>query len=85
MRESGFDIEYYLWVGIFAPKGTPDAVVSFLREASGKAAQTDLFKAALTNLGQELDYIDQPEFAKFWDADAARIEDAVRQIGKVAG
>src|ERR1051325_895472 len=23
LRELGYDIEYYLWVGIFAPKGTP--------------------------------------------------------------
>ncbi len=39
----------------------------------------------MTNLGQELGYQDQPEFAKFWDADAARIEDAVRSIGRVQG
>jgi tripartite-type tricarboxylate transporter receptor subunit TctC len=60
-------------------------VISYLRGALDKAAHTDQFKAALTNLGQELDYMDQPEFAKFWDADAKRIEDAVRQIGKVEG
>jgi hypothetical protein len=29
--------------------------------------------------------MDQPEFAKFWDADAARIEAAIRTIGKVEG
>jgi len=26
--------------------------------------------------------MDQPEFAKFWDADAAKIEAAVKSIGK---
>ena len=39
----------------------------------------------MTNLGQEVDYLDQPDFAKFWDDDAKRIEDAVRQIGRVQG
>ncbi len=39
----------------------------------------------MANLGQDVAYLDQPDFAKFWDADAARIEDAVRQIGKVQG
>ena len=29
--------------------------------------------------------MDQPDFAKFWDDDAKRIEDAVRQIGRVQG
>ena len=37
------------------------------------------------NLGDTLSYLDQPEFAKFWDEDAKRVEDAVRSIGKVEG
>ena len=85
LKELGFNVEYYLWVGMFAPKGTPDAVVSKLRTVLSEAAHTDSFKAALVNLGQDLAYLDQPEFAKFWDADAQRIQDAVRQIGKVEG
>src|SRR6476660_629497 len=28
LKELGFNVEYYLWVGMFAPKGTPDTVVS---------------------------------------------------------
>jgi tripartite-type tricarboxylate transporter receptor subunit TctC len=85
MKELGYDIEYYLWVGAFAPKGTPDNVVSYLRESLNKAANAEQFKAALANLGQDLAYMDQPEFARFWDADAARIEAAIRTIGKVEG
>lgn len=85
MKELGYDLEYYLWVGLFAPKGTPDNVIKVMREASDKAAHTDAFKTAMTNLGQELDYMDQPEFAKFWANDAAKIEAAVRSIGKQQG
>jgi len=85
LKELGYDVEYYLWVGMFAPKGTPANVVTTLREALNKAAHTDQFKTALTNLGQELDYMDQPDFAKFWDADTNRIEAAIRDIGKVQG
>jgi tripartite-type tricarboxylate transporter receptor subunit TctC len=84
MTELGYNIEYYLWVGLFAPKGTPTPIITKLRDVSSKAAHTDAFKKAMTNLGQELDYMDQPEFAKFWDADAARIESAVKSIGKQA-
>ena len=25
LKELGYDVEFYLWVGLFAPKGTPDA------------------------------------------------------------
>jgi tripartite-type tricarboxylate transporter receptor subunit TctC len=85
MKELGYNVEYYLWVGMFAPKGTPANVVAYLRTNIQKAANTEQFKTAMANLGQDVEYLDQPEFAAFWDADAARIEDAVRDIGKVQG
>jgi tripartite-type tricarboxylate transporter receptor subunit TctC len=85
MKELGYNVEYYLWVGMFAPKGTPANVVSYLRTNLQKAASTEQFKTAMANLGQDVEYLDQPEFATFWDADAARIEEAVRDIGKVQG
>lgn len=85
LKELGYDVEYYLWVGAFAPKGTPNNVISFLRTAFDKAAHTDQFRTAMDNLGQDVAYLDQPEFAKFWEADAKRIEDAVNQIGRVQG
>jgi tripartite-type tricarboxylate transporter receptor subunit TctC len=85
MKELGYDIEYYLWVGLFAPKGTPTEVVTYLRGVLNKAAHANEFNAALANLGQELAYMDQPEFAAFWEADSKRIEAAIRSIGKVEG
>jgi len=85
MRELGHDLEYYLWVGLFAPKGTPAPIVAYLGTAIDKAAHSEQFKVALANLGQELDYQDQAAFAKFWEADAKRIEEAIRQIGRVEG
>ena len=85
LKELGFDIEYYLWVGMFAPKNTPASVITYLRDAINKGAHGDQYKTALTNLGLELAYMDQAEFAKFWADDTKRIEDAVRQIGRVEG
>jgi len=85
MMELGYDVEFYLWVGLFAPKGTPAPVVTTWRDASKKAAATDPFRNAMKNLGQDVAYLDQPEFKAFWDADARRVEDAVRQIGKIEG
>jgi tripartite-type tricarboxylate transporter receptor subunit TctC len=85
LKELGYNIEFYLWVGLFAPKGTPAPVITTLRDASKKAAATEPFRAAMKNLGQDVAYLDQPEFKAFWDADAKRVEDAVRQIGKVEG
>jgi tripartite-type tricarboxylate transporter receptor subunit TctC len=85
LKELGYDIEYYLWVGIFAPKGTPPQVVSTLTSAIDKAANTDRFKSAIANLGLEGGYLGAPDFTKFWDVDAARSEEAVALIGRVEG
>jgi len=82
LKEIGYDVEYYLWVGIFAPKGTPLAIVDTLRVAIGKAVQSDQFKATLANVGQELDYLDGPDFQKFWDIDGKRTDEAVISIGR---
>ncbi len=85
LKELGYDVEYYLWVGLFAPKGTPSDIVSVLRTAIGKAAHSDQFTATLANLGLDLAYLDGPEFGAFWDADIRRMEKAVRAIGRVEG
>jgi tripartite-type tricarboxylate transporter receptor subunit TctC len=85
MKELGFDIEFYLWVGLFAPKGTPEPIVTKIRDLSRQVATTDQFKQLMANIGQEVAYLDQAEFKTFWDTDAKRVEDAVRQIGKVEG
>jgi tripartite-type tricarboxylate transporter receptor subunit TctC len=83
MKELGYDIEYYLWVGLFAPKATPDNVTTYLRATIDKAAHSKGFRTALGQFGQELAYLDGPDFARFWDKDAARIEAAIKSIGRV--
>ena len=85
LKELGYDVEFSLWVGVFAPKGTPDPVIAVLRENIGKVAKSDQFKTAISNIGDEVAYLDAPEFAKFWDEDAKRVESAVQSIGRVQG
>jgi tripartite-type tricarboxylate transporter receptor subunit TctC len=85
LKELGHNVEYYLWVGIFAPKGTPPQIVATLSSALDKAANTDQFKGALANLGLEGGYLDAKGFTAFWDADAQRSEEAVAAIGRVEG
>jgi tripartite-type tricarboxylate transporter receptor subunit TctC len=85
MKELGYNVEFYLWVGLFAPKSTPGPIVTFWRDAARQAAANEQFKAAMKNLGQDVAYLDQADFKAFWDADAKRVEDAVNSIGKVQG
>jgi tripartite-type tricarboxylate transporter receptor subunit TctC len=85
LKELGYDVEFSLWVGLFAPKGTPQPVVDRVRAETRKAVSSEQFRAAIKNIGDEVAYLDAPDFARFWDADAKRVEAAVQSIGKVQG
>ncbi len=83
LKELGYDVEFSLWVGLFAPRGTPEPVIAKLREATKQAVATPQFQTTIKGIGDEVAYLDMPEFAKFWDEDAKRVESAVQSIGRV--
>jgi tripartite-type tricarboxylate transporter receptor subunit TctC len=85
LKELGYDVTFSIWVGLFAPKGTPDAVITRVRAETRKVVESEQFKTAIANIGDVVAHLDQPEFKAFWDADAARVEAAVQSIGKVEG
>lgn len=82
-KELGYDIEFYIWAGLFAPRGTPQPVMKRIRESVRQAVQTPEFKAAMEKLQTPIAYLDAPEFQKFWDKDAKMLADAIKRVGKV--
>jgi tripartite-type tricarboxylate transporter receptor subunit TctC len=85
LKELGYDLTYYLWIGLFAPKGTPAAIVTTLTGAIDKAAASQQFTDAIAKIGLEPSYLNAAGFTKFWDEDGKRSDEAVQSIGKVAG
>jgi tripartite-type tricarboxylate transporter receptor subunit TctC len=83
LKELGYDVEYYMWCGFFAPKATPPDILKILREATRKAVASPEFKAAMDKMNTPIDYRDADEFQKFWDKDAQRSIEAIRRIGRV--
>jgi tripartite-type tricarboxylate transporter receptor subunit TctC len=83
LREVGYDVEYYLWCGLFAPKNTPPAALTVLRDAVRRAVQDPEFKAAMDKVQVPIAYQDADEFRAWWDADAARLAEVIKSIGKV--
>lgn len=83
LKELGYDVEYYMWCGFFAPKATPPDILKTLREATRNAAASPEFKAAMDKMNTPIDYRDTDEFQKFWDKDAQRSIEAIHRIGRV--
>ncbi len=82
-KELGYDIEYYIWAGMFAPKGTPEPVMKTVRDAVRKAVDDPDFKATMQKIDSPIQYLDAPEFAKYWANDAKRLAEAVKAVGRV--
>jgi tripartite-type tricarboxylate transporter receptor subunit TctC len=83
LKELGVDVEYYLWIGLFAPKATPAPIVKAVRDATRQAAEDPAFKSALEKISSPPAYMDADEFTPWLDADAARLADVVKKIGKL--
>ena len=83
LKELGVDVEYYLWIGLFAPKATPAPIVKALRDATRQAAEDPAFRSALEKISSPPAYMDADEFKPWLDADAARLADVVKKIGKL--
>jgi tripartite-type tricarboxylate transporter receptor subunit TctC len=81
-KESGYDVEYYIWAGMFAPKGVPEANLKVLRDTVRKAVQDPDFKSAMDKVNSPVNYLDAPEFRKYWEADAKRLAAVVKAIGQ---
>jgi tripartite-type tricarboxylate transporter receptor subunit TctC len=82
LKELGYPAVFSQWAGLFAPAGTPEAIVTRLREASRQAAGDDRLVKAIGTAGSPVLYLDAPQFAEFVAADAKTMKTVVDRIGK---
>ena len=82
-KQVGYDVEAYLWVGLFTRKGVPEPVLTRMRQLIGQVAADQQFRQALQNVQVVPDYKDAQEFRAFFDADYKRMAVAVKSIGKI--
>jgi tripartite-type tricarboxylate transporter receptor subunit TctC len=83
-KELGYaDVEFYIWAGIFMPKGVPEPVIARLREAVREAIKSPDVVSVFDAAGSPAAYQDAPEFAEFVKVDSARLIAAVKKMGKL--
>ena len=83
LKELGYDVEFYVWAGLFAPRATPANAVKALRDAVRTAVQRPDFKKAMDNVQLVIAYQDAGEFKAWWDRDAQAIAATIKSIGKL--
>ena len=83
LKSTGFNAEYAQWSGLFIPAGVPEPIAQRLRASAKAAAQDAKVKEVILGAGSPVLYQDSPEFEKYVQADAKRMADVVKRIGKV--
>jgi putative tricarboxylic transport membrane protein len=81
MKEGGVDLAISSWHGVFAPKGTPSAVVSRVDQALKKVAANPEFRARMKDLYLGVHYLPTEQARKFFaEADATNLE-LIKELG----
>jgi tripartite-type tricarboxylate transporter receptor subunit TctC len=82
-KEFGYDAEYYLWAGLYLPKGTPKNVTDKLRTSLKEAISSPGFIKGMQSNQILIDYRDTPEFKKYSDDDGQRMIKLIKAIGPI--
>lgn len=85
LKELGYNVDVYLWVGLFAPKGVPEGVLGTLGRAVRQAVQDPEFKTASDKMQMPPAYQDAAEFRAWWDKDTAMLAAAIQRMPKMDG
>jgi tripartite-type tricarboxylate transporter receptor subunit TctC len=82
MKEQGYDVEFYIWAGVFAPAGLPADVRDRITAAIRTSMQDPEFQKAMANVNTPINYKEGRDFDEFLDTDTKRLAEVVRKMGK---
>jgi tripartite-type tricarboxylate transporter receptor subunit TctC len=81
LAEQGFPVDAALWVALFAPTGTPQAIVDRLDQEILRILKDEALRKRLNAVGAEASGLSQKTFADRIRLDAARYLDIIKQTG----
>jgi tripartite-type tricarboxylate transporter receptor subunit TctC len=82
MKEQGYDVEFYIWAGVFAPAGLAPDVRERITAAVRASMQDPEFQKAMANVNTPINFKEGKEFDAFVDTDTKRLAAVVQKMGK---
>ncbi len=83
LREAGYDAEFILWAGYFAPVKTPPAVARVWQSALRESAADPRFRSAMEKINVIVDYLDGDALKSWYEGELKRLDREIRAIGKI--
>jgi len=84
MKEGGVDLSISSWHGVFAPAGTPAAVVARINAAVGKVAANPEFQGRMHDLLLGVRYLDTAQFKAFFAENDKLYYELIKKLGLLA-
>jgi tripartite-type tricarboxylate transporter receptor subunit TctC len=81
-KELGYDLEAYLWVGLFTSAGVPAPTLTAMRDVIRRVMNDPTYRQAMEKANVEIDYRDTPDFLKFFEADHKRLGPVVEKLAR---
>lgn len=81
LREQGIDLVIHSWHGVFAPKGTPTAVLAALDAALERVARNREFVDQMAALLLGVRYMNRTEFARFFAEQDEQFKPLIQKLG----
>jgi tripartite-type tricarboxylate transporter receptor subunit TctC len=75
------NFDFTLWQGIFAPHGTPDAIVKRLNSEINKILASEEIKKKFADLGAEIRIMSVAQFAAFTKAESEKYVGVIKDTG----
>jgi tripartite-type tricarboxylate transporter receptor subunit TctC len=81
VRESGHDIVYSIWSGLYAPAGTPEPVLARLETACERTMRTAAVTDGFARVNQPIRYRARAAFAAFTAAESEKFRVLMERSG----
>lgn len=79
--EGGLDVDALLWVGLFAPGGTSQAIIARLDQAVATALQDEKVRKQMADSGLDPTYVTTADFVARIRAEAVRYDRIIKETG----
>ena len=82
-KERGFNVEFYIWSGLFAPAGLAPEKLTQLRSAARKAVADPGFVKAMDAMNTPIRHMEGAELDRYIQQERVRLGGVVQSMGKL--
>ena len=83
LKELGYDVEFLLWAGYFAPAKIAPSVARTWQAALREAAADPKFRDSMAKINVNVDYLDGDAVKAWYPGELARLAGEIRAMGRI--